>query len=290
MSKNYQRTFLIVQIATVAVFLGRGWQHIFWDAPFRTILWDEEWMNIILPFFSSITYEDFITNLDIDDAIQSCIKGTGWFYFLCALVAIFIKKIPKAFTYLLWLGSFSLIILAFLYCKEKFFQWGQFWEYSLQFGSPLFLFFLWKNQNVSDRLLFFMKIAIAITFISHGLYALNYYPRPGHFIQMTIDILGVSESTAVIFLNIAGILDFILAIGIFLNQKIAKIALAYAIFWGFATTMARIVGHFYLDMMEDTLTMWVHESVYRMPHFLIPLVVYLYYKPLSPEDSGERSI
>ncbi|MEM6967695.1 MAG: hypothetical protein AAF573_23235, partial [Bacteroidota bacterium] len=252
-----------------------AWQHIFWDAPFRTVLWDEAWMNAILPLFSSMTYEDFITNLDIDDAIQSSIRATGWFYFLCALVAIFIKKIPKVLTYLLWLGSLSLMVLAFLYCKEKFFQWGQFWEYSLQFSSPLFLFFLWKNQNVIDRLILWMKITIAITFVSHGLYALNYYPRPGHFTQMTISILNVSEANAVTFLNIAGILDFLLAIGLFLNKKIVKLSLAYAIFWGFATTMARIVAHVSFDMMEEGLMMWAYQSVYRIPHFLIPLAVYL---------------
>ena len=272
-SKKFQYLFLFVQIATVAVFLGRAWQHIIWDAPFRTLLWDEAWMSSILPLFSNMPYEEFITSMEMDDAIQNTIKGFGWFYVLCALVAIFIKKIPKVLTYLLWVGAVSLILLAILYCKEKFFQWGQFWEYSLQFGSPIFLFYLWKKQDVSESLILFMKIAIAITFVSHGLYALNYYPRPGNFTQMVIDILGVTESTAVHFLNAAGVLDFIIAIGIFIKGKVGKIALAYTIFWGLATTLARIWAHFNLDMIDDTLMMWVHESVYRMPHFLIPIAV-----------------
>ena len=274
-SKNYQRIFLLLQIATSCVFFGRAWQHIFWDAPYRSILWDEAWMSGILPLFSSISYEDFITNIEIDDQIQNGIKGIGWFYVVCALIAIFIKKIPKWASYILWFGSLSLMFLAFLYCKNKFFQWGQFWEYSLQFGAPLFLFFLYKKNKITKGIVFWMKVAIAVTFISHGLYALNYYPRPGHFVDMTINILGVGEETAFQFLNVAGVLDFIVAIGLFLPNKISKPALVYIVLWGLATTLARIWGHFYIDMIGDTLSQWVHESVYRFPHFLIPLAVLL---------------
>lgn len=276
-SKNYQRIFLLLQIATACVFLGRAWQHIVWDAPFRTMLWDENWMSHILPIFSSMSYEDFITNIDIDDQIQNGIKTIGWFYVVCALVAIFIKRLPKWMSYILWLGSLSLMFLAFLYCKEKFYQWGQFWEYSLQFGAPLFLFFLYKKNEVTPRLIFLMKLAIAITFISHGLYALNYYPRPGHFVDMTMNILGVGDETAINFLNVAGVLDFIVAIGIFIPGRVSKYAMMYVIFWGLATTMARIWAHFYVDMIGDTLSQWVHESVYRFPHFMIPMAVLFYF-------------
>lgn len=286
MPAKFRLIFFLVQLATVSVFFGRAWQHIIWDAPFRTLLWDESWMSSILPWFTTMSYEDFITSTTMDEAIQDTIKLNGWLYLICGLVAILIKKIPRILTPLLWLGSLSLMFLAFLYCKEKFFQWGQFWEYSLQFGTPLFLFYLWKNQTINDRFILIMKIAIAITFVSHGLYALNYYPRPGHFTEMVISILGVSEATANQFLNIAGVLDFIIAVGIFLKGKIRKWMLMYTIFWGVATTMARILGHFYLDMMEDTLMMWVHEAVYRMPHFLIPLAVYYFYEKQNHEKNN----
>jgi len=272
-SKNYHRIFLLLQIAVACVFFGRAWQHIVWDAPYRTLLWDENWMRNILPIFSSISYEDFISNVDIDDQIQNGIKSIGWFYILCGMVALFIKRLPKWTSNILWIGSMSLMFLAFLYCKEKFYQWGQFWEYSLQFGAPLFLYFLFKKNKISETLILWMKIAVAITFVSHGLYALNYYPRPGHFVDMTINILGVGEQTAYQFLNVAGVLDFIVAIAIFLPKKISKIALVYVVLWGLATTLARIWGHFYIDMIGDTLSQWVHESVYRFPHFLIPLAI-----------------
>jgi len=288
-SKNFKQIFLIVQVATVAVFLGRAWQHIKWDAPYRDLFWDEELMQWLAPKFGFSNYENYL-EFASDTLIQNSIIGTGWFYLLCAIVAIFTQKLPKFFSYILWIGAASLMFLAFLYCKEKFYQWGQFWEYSLQFGSPIFLFFLWKKQTISDSLILWMKIAIAITFVSHGLYALNYYPRPGNFTQMVIDIFGVSETNAVYFLNAAGVLDFVVAIGIFIRGKIGQAALAYVIFWGFATTLARIWAHFYIDMMEDTFMLWLHESVYRFPHFLIPFAVFIFTIKLKHNEKSTLTI
>ncbi|MDG2417382.1 MAG: hypothetical protein P8M17_00215, partial [Saprospiraceae bacterium] len=81
-SNKFQHIILLVQLATISVFLGRAWQHIIWDAPFRTLLWDENWMNSILPWFSNISYDDFITSSEIDESIQNIIKANGWFYIL----------------------------------------------------------------------------------------------------------------------------------------------------------------------------------------------------------------
>ena len=124
--KSFQRLVLIVQIATVFLFLGRGWQHVFWDAPFRSILWDEQWMSSFVSNVFQLSWEDYITSSDIDYKIQSFIKGVGWFYFLCALMAVIAQKCKRISGVFMILGSISLIFLAALYCKEKFFSIGQF--------------------------------------------------------------------------------------------------------------------------------------------------------------------
>ena len=61
-------------------------------------------------------------------------------------------------------------------------------------------------------------LLIAAVFIAHGLYAVGYYPIPGYFLGMVIDILGLTEQGARNFLLIAGILDFIGAFLIFLPK------------------------------------------------------------------------
>ncbi len=273
-NKNKDYFFLLIQLATILVFLGRAWQHWFWDAPFRALLWDENWMRGILESLTTFSWQEYITSNAVDDMIQRVIQGFGCIYFLLALVAWRIKKIGKGLGRTLWLGSFLLALLAALYCKEKFFSLGQFLEYTIQFSSPIFLYLLRFQPEKRTQLFLGLKIAIALTFTCHGLYAINYYPRPGNFVQMTIDILGVSESIAFSFLNLAGILDFAMAILIFFPVRIAKWALLYATFWGLATAVARVWANFYWDFPMASLHQWLHEMVMRLSHGLIPLALW----------------
>ena len=273
---SFKKILLIFQIAAIGLFLGRGWQHLFGDAPFRTFLWDEEIMSEFVNSWLSMSWEDYVRSPIVDDNIQNLIKGFGIFYLILAAISLFIKKLPDWIISLLWLGSIALIGLALLYMKNAFFSVGQFFEYSLQFLTPVFLWLFFYQKISKKRLLIFFKIAIALTFICHGLYAVGYYPRPVLFMQMTMRTFGFSEGLAATFLEVAGYLDFIVAVLIFLPPKIAQYALAYCVFWGFLTTFARIVGNFYPEFWADSLFKWTPEALYRLPHFLIPLAtIYL---------------
>ena len=134
-------------------------------------------------------------------------------------------------------------------------------------------------------MILFLKIAIALTFTCHGLYAAGYYPRPGQFVDMTINILHTSEKNAILFLNIAGLLDFAISILIFI-PKFSRMALIYAVVWGGLTALARLVANFYWENLEHTFGFWFWEMLYRAPHALIPLLtLYLayYLKPDTPD-------
>lgn len=276
--KSFQRLLIIVQIATVFLFLGRGWQHVFWDAPYRALLWDENWMSDIVEAVLNMSWENYITSSEIDHKIQSFIKGLGWFYFLCGFMAIFIQKWKRVAGVFMILGSISLTFLAALYCKEKFFSVGQFFEYSIQFSTPVLLFMMVKQERMCERIVLFLKIIIAMTFICHGLYAINYYPRPGFFVDMTLNVLNISESNAELFLTTAGILDFVIGIGVFLPFRYSKWILIYAVFWGLMTTVARIWANIYFDFFWESLHQWWYEAAYRFSHFLIPLTLFLFLK------------
>ena len=56
-----------------------------------------------------------------------------------------------------------------------------------------------KKTGEAETVLY-LKIAIALTFSAHGLYAIGYYPQPGVFVDMLINILHFSETTAKDFL------------------------------------------------------------------------------------------
>lgn len=261
------------------VFLGRAWQYWFYDAPYRELLWDQERMEPLLGNIFGINWSQWVTNPRYDVAIAHFIDGVGIFYLVCCLAVLLLNKFPKLATFLLWTGALSLFLLAGLYFKAKLYNFGEFMEYALQFSSPVILVFLFREKKINPRLTLAIKMAIALTFVGHGLYAVNFHPRPANFLVMCINILELTESQAVIFLNLAGTLDFVIAIAIFLPfRKVNLIALAYAASWGFATAMARPWAYFYVDFWQDSLHRWWFEAAFRMIHSIGPLVLFLYYR------------
>ncbi len=267
-------SFLFVQIATVTVFLGRAWQHLYWDAPYRALLWDEQWMRPVLEGVLGWNWQTYVTNLANDAIIQKSIQGIGILYLLAAIAAAGIHRWGRPAIVLLHIGAYGLVFLAFLYMKERFFHLGQFLEYALQFGSPFLLIAIYQKQELTHQLIFWAKIAIALTFVCHGLYAMGYYPRPGEFTSMTMAILHVQEATAVQFLLVMGILDCVAVVMLFLpNQMVQQLGLWYCVAWGLATTLARVWAHWYPAIWTSVLLQWLHESLYRFPHFLIPLAL-----------------
>ncbi len=270
---TFSKVRLLLQIAAVCVFAGRAWQHLRFDAPYRTLLWDERWMKNIVANFG-MTWTEYVTSPRVDSAIDAFTRGMGWFYVLCALCVVALPRLGRPAAWIVTAGGAGLVFLACLYTKEKFFFVGEFFEFALQCGTPFFLVWLNRRGAITPGFVLWMKIAIAFTFTCHGLYAVGFYPRPGNFIEMTMNILHLGNQPAVVFLNIVGTLDFILSVCIFLPwRKVVFGALAYAAFWGLATAVARIWANFIPEFWENSLTQWVHETVFRLPHFLVPLAV-----------------
>ncbi|MGB5929034.1 MAG: hypothetical protein WBH03_12730, partial [Cyclobacteriaceae bacterium] len=225
---------------------------------------------------------EYVTSPAVDAGITVSVRLTGAFYLIAALLCLFAqgrRKLPG----IIWLvGSVLLTTLAFLYMKERFFQVGQFLEYALQIGSPVLLY-VWVyrgsdagktnlNSGFWKNMLLACKILITLTFICHGLYAMGYYPRPGFFVDMTINIFGVYETTAHKMLWWAGLLDMVISVGIFV-PPIARVCLLYAVLWGLLTAFARVVANFYADFPWQSLHQYTFETIYRLPHGLIPLFV-----------------
>lgn len=279
-SKHYPITpsiWRLVQVAAVCVFWGRAWQHLFWDAPYRTLLWDEAWMSGIVELVFGMTWEDYVTSTAVDRIIQASIRLGGWLYFLAGLAVIFIKKLGGWGRILIWIGLIHLVFLSFLYFKERFFALGQFFEYSLQMLAPFLVLHFANKSYLTRTYMLVLKWAIALTFTCHGLYAVGYYPRPVHFQEMVMNILPVQEKGAVAFLNLAGMLDFLLSVLLFLPfKRVQQLALGYAILWGVLTSIARVWAFVHWEYLASGLHQWWFQTVYRFPHFIIPLMVLLF--------------
>lgn len=263
---------IVLRIICIAVFAGRAWQHLFWDAPFRTVLWDEALLKFIVESIGDMSWYDYVTSEVVDQRIQWIIKLTGVFYALLAILSAYIKPSMENLGRLLPVGSTFLLVLALLYCKEKFFHIGQFFEYTAQFMTPTLLYLVLFSKIDNRQFILLTKGAIALTFICHGLYAINYYPRPGNFVDMVINILHIGEPAAHTLLAVAGMLDFIIAIALFI-PICANTALVYAFIWGLLTSLARIWANFQPEFALQTLNQWGFESIYRLPHAGLPLAL-----------------
>jgi len=269
------KTILVLKVSTFCVLIGRAYQHIIWDAPYRAFFWEPKLLEGIVESIFGLSWHSYVTNLSVSNGIATFIQTIGVLYLISAILVWFLKPKLKTLAKFVLIGSgISLILLAILYSKDKFFHVGQFFEYACQFMSPILLYWLVFSKVELKKIRLWALVAIALTFICHGLYAVGYYPRPGNFIDMTLNILPITEPAAHTLLKVAGILDFVVAIVIFI-PKIAKPALIYAIIWGGLTAIARLVGHFYFDFLGITFNQWTWEVIIRLPHALIPLFVLL---------------
>ncbi|MBG6130074.1 putative membrane protein [Aquimarina sp. EL_43] len=278
-SNPRHKLITILKLSTFLIFLGRAYQHMVWDAPYRTFLWDESILKSSVETIFGITWNDYVTSLSAANSISFSIKVIGIFYLTCAIITLMIKpNMKKTGKFFLIGGSIGLFILALLYCKEKFLHVGQFFEYTIQFMTPVLLYMVVFTSIEFKKIRLIALIAIALTFSCHGLYAIGYYPRPGSFIDMTLNTLPISEPSAHAMLKIAGILDFVVAIAIFI-PRISYAALVYAFVWGGLTAIARLVGHFHIAFLWNSFSQWTWEMLIRLPHGLIPLFVMIADRP-----------
>lgn len=174
------------------------------------------------------------------------------------------------------------ILILFVTSFASFVQSGylpeQLIEHSTKLLTPVLFFHCLTTAHINvNRLIFALKILVALTFIGHGLYALGVHYIPEGFIEMTTKILGISVFEATVFLRIIGILDIVCAILILTNFKV-RIAYLYLILWGFATALARMIYGLLIHEEWYELFYWFSNMVYRLPYGLIPLIVALYAK------------
>src|SRR5690554_5027502 len=88
---NFQLVHVTLRLATFLLFAGRAWQHLFWDAPFRALLWDRELMENTILFFRGGTWQEYVTSAAADRFIQSAITGFGVFYALMAVLTLLVR-------------------------------------------------------------------------------------------------------------------------------------------------------------------------------------------------------
>lgn len=295
------RVELVLRLAAAAVLIGMGLRGILHDLPLRALFWDAGWWTWFAQLFG-YSWKEWVTSATVDQGINVLGFSIGLFLVMAGLYILLVKKckfLQDRF------GSFVikslivawvfLLIQYFLNFKEAFWQAGNLLEHSLQLVAfPLWFFVVivkslgWSSLGAAPKpkeweaLLRVIRLAIGLTFIGHGLYAVGIHPVPANFVLMTQSGLGVGESAARSMLLVVGVLDFVAAGLLLLPWKRAwYVALSWIIPWAILTTLARLWSYGGLVDSQTLLTQWIPEVIIRLPHVLVPIALWLFIRARS---------
>lgn len=281
------RLITLLRWSAFFCFLGWAWQHLRWDAPYREILWSPERFGWVLDALG-YTWESYVGSVTTDRVIARIIQAIGILYVGFAGLCWMVRRRSSAATAGLALGSAMLFLLAYCMYLDHMHYFAQWIEYAAQIGSPVLLLVALRWGSTHPITLETARVAIVLTFFGHGLYALGFFPTPGSFYTMTMTILGVGDVAAGRLLWVAGLLDLLLCLGIFV-PKARRFFLGYAALWGLLTALARPVAGmrwFYPWWGADQ---YLHELMYRVPHFLLPLFLLLAFRALAKAREAPSS-
>lgn len=188
--------------------------------------------------------------------------------FLCALPFDLLKfgKLKFLFLASSWILIFQ--SMASMVANEWVIE--QFVEHTLQMILPLALYYrLLGDRGRRRNWKEIIQVALAMTFIGHGLFAVGAHFVPENFIEMVTQITGLSLVPAKQFLFAMGILDFVAAIFMFV-PFLQKSALWYMLIWGICTALARPISQIGSFDQIDFYTVHLSNGIYRLVHGLIP--------------------
>ncbi len=271
---QHRNLILLLRFVCVSLLLGRAWQCFRWETAISNVVLDPNGMGKLLESVYAASLHEIYSNRLAENLIVGIDYVLGSILLIGALTAIFFSQKRTWLKWFLYLSVIGLILIHFAEFYNKNFYTGLLLEHSLQIASPVFLLMAVRG-NKTERTLLFIKIATAITFVCHGLFAVGYYPVPGYFVDMMIKGFGMDESLARNSLLVLGILDFVFAAAIFIRPVI-KPALLYGILWGFLTALARIYTTFDADFFGNWFSQYFFEFLVRFSHFIAPLILLLY--------------
>ncbi len=272
---NSQSWAWLLLLALLGVFLGRAYQHLWFEGPYRAFFLDEQLFGwAVAQFTGKGSWTDYALSLETDAHIRIFTRIAGIvFIFSAFLFALFWKTRPRWLWPVAIFNSLLLLFLAFGFYLEKGYQLGQWIEYSAQIAMPVLA--IWAARPGMTRAFRLTAYAVvALTFIGHGLYALGVHPVPGDFVYMLTQNIPLTDTEAKNVLYVAGWLDLGVAVGVFI-PGLRKYSLLYAFFWGGLTSLARLTSYLVFGhLFWLTVHQWFFQFLVRLPHFLLPLFLW----------------
>ncbi|MEQ9412162.1 MAG: hypothetical protein RIK87_30930 [Fuerstiella sp.] len=270
-----------LRLGAFLCFGGWTWVHFYWEGPYGVLLWHESTYELASRF--GLTWEEFVGSGADDGLVQKWIGRVWWLYLGCTLLTMTVCRRSWLQKTALVFGSGLLMLLSYAAFVRSQNQLPMFVEHGGQMLSPIVLVLALSFGAAHRVTVITAIVAVIMTFAGHGCYALGIWPTPGNFYAMTTVIVGVEFPTAQTLLRIAGVLDFLVCIGICI-PFVRRASAVYATLWGFVTAIARPAAGMSWGLNYWGADQFVHEAVLRAPHFLIPLYLLLQWRqPRHPE-------
>lgn len=277
---------VLLTLAAGTLFAGRAYEYLFFGAPLRVLLWDQELLQPLVRAVLGMDWTTYVTDPGVDRWIDRAQRLIGVVFALAAAGAVLRDHLPRRlWSGMLFAATGFLALHALLDTKDHFFYLAQYVEYAIQLSvGPLLWWSVTRARSVA-WLLTAVAVVTALTFVAHGLYALGAYPVPVKFLNMTLGITGWSEAGCRLFLQVVGWLDLVAAALLFV-PRLRRFAFFYCTVWGALTALARLVYGLGMTDFPDALHQYGYLTVYRLPHALIPAVGWW----LSGVLNGERKL
>lgn len=286
-SRTDRFALLVIRIGAFLCFAGWTWVHLYWEGPYGILLWQDATYELASRI--GIEWDEFVGSGANDGFVQKWLARIGWLYLICAVLTLTVRKRAWIQMAMLLGGGALLVVLSYAKYVADQRQLPTFVEHGGQMLMPIMLVSAIALGVRHRTTLIIAMVAFVMTFAGHGSYALGIWPTPATFYGMTCVILDVDYETARTMLRVAGVLDMLVCIGIFI-APVRRWCALYGVVWGFLTALARPVAG-----MSWSLNYWggdqyLHEAVLRAPHYLIPLcLLILWCKPPSPETLTRQS-
>jgi hypothetical protein len=266
----------VLRIATFACFVGWAWQHLRWSVPYDAVLWHPDYFGWLAERLD-VSWETYVAEIMTDRRILFAVRAVGVMYLAIAILSLRATRNALISTRSLAVGSVLLAWLFFCKYVEAGHATVNFVEHGGQILAPLVLL-ISLRRGVRDRWTIGLAvIAFWTTFAGHGIYAMGLAPTPGHFYGLVNAILGFGPEASERLLRIAGVMDFVICLGILLKPA-RTCCLAYAVAWGLLTALARPVAGMSFDADWWGADQFLHKAILRLPHAAIPLFLIAAYR------------
>lgn len=279
--------FLIVllRLGAFLCFAGWTWAHLYWEGPYGILLWHDSTYELANRL--GISWQEFVGSGSDDGLIQKCVAGIGWLYLACTVLTVTVRKGSKIQMATLAIGGSGLLtVLSYAKYLASQRQLPILVEHGGQILMPVLLVLALALGVRHRATVMTAMVALVMTFAGHGSYALGLWPTPPTFYAMVSVCLHVEYETAKVMLRVAGGLDFLVCIGIFIPFARRPAAL-YAATWGLLTSVARPVAGMSLGLNYWGADQFMHESMLRAPHFLIPLYLFVLWGAAAESETNQ---